>query len=398
MLPSTDNGLRPRGDAMIRIGILEYFRNLKRNICLSAVFSCLALVVVSLVSLYQQEREALEPFRIICENTDYMLPDLNGGVDLDSDEIDSVCRMYRTVMDTTAGKITGYIYEAWIYDNWAPRLAEGKWISEADTEEVSVVIGGLTDGFSAGDELTLGNGLNCRITGILQKDTEIIWKESGFYDSTLHENYSGYFGVPEVTGKSGIYCILSMEDASKAGVSITPEGGWCFLGFREGLGEEEKEELAAGLFESNGAVGLTTGEFMSASENQFAKKTLGLRGISLIGFFLALILNAAASFVTIRESLRIYGIYRILGACRFQCGCIFYCNIIGIAAAALVFYKAEEAALVFSAEQGKLIFTAGSGTPVLMGMLLLFMLIPVIGLVICFRGKYPLRMLREEMS
>lgn len=383
---------------MIRAGWLEYLRNLKRNLVLSLIVSVMAVVIVSLGSLYRQERSRMKPFQFLFDKADYVIPENNFGELPEDSAVETTYQMYRTNLDTSQGFITGYVYESWVYENWSPRLAEGTWISGASEEDLSIVIGGLTEGYSVGDTISLENGISCRIIGILAKDTEIIWKESGSYSSVLQASYNGYFGVPEISGKSGIYCILSREDAGRLNVPLTPSGGWSILAFRDDLTEAEKNAEEDTLFEATNEMGRPMSDFRIASEKQLSKKISGLLGISLVGGFLVLLLTGISTFVTIKESLKLYGIYRILGAGRLQCGLISYGNPMGILLVAAVCYRAEVLLISHFANRLNLIFKPGTGTGMLIGMCVLFLLSPIFGLVICFHKKYPLEMIREELS
>lgn len=382
---------------MAKLCCMEYLRNIKNNLVLSLILSIMGIVIVSVMMMYEYEYGKAAPFLEGAKGADYFVM-YQGGENFDNiPEIAEQFCVEKAKVGIGGQDADAYVYGEWIYKYWQPRLKEGKWITDNTNSEIGVVIGGITDGYSLGDRISLDSGITCKITGILQNDAEILWRDADGYDMYDHNNYSGFFSAPVVSGEQGIYLILSDKSASMIGLSSTPFGNWCILSLDKSIAKEKKEELESVWGLKNEDSGrITYKSFKMESKKQLNKKIGGLAPLALGSFTLLVMVVGFANYVTVKTGMRVYRIYHLLGAKTRNCALIVYGNTIGIVLVSAFFYYLEEKLLTALARDNNYVMGLQGGHQYATLMYILFLIVPGGLLVALFAGKSPMELVRGE--
>lgn len=381
---------------MGRVCCMEYFRNFGRNLFLSIVLAVMGLIIVSVVSLYRYEYGKAAPFLRLSEKADYYVIE-QGGSDISN--VPGVSKwlcMKKASLKLGDVDLIVYLYDSWLYRYWAPRMREGKWIAEPHGTKIGVVLGGMTKSYSVGDCLQLNNGMVCEVIGILQENTEIFWKESNGADMYIQNSYIGYFMAPQIVGKSGIYAIMSLEDAEKAGIQGNSCGNFGIAFFEQKLTKAEREKKCEELAEIVDGAGVRYENFLKESKKQLQKKAGGLLPFALVALTLTLLVIGYTNYFTIKEGMGVYRIYHLIGASKKKCIIIAYANAVGVVVISLVFYYIGQQLLQkFAQKNDYVISLQGSGGYVL-EMYILFLILPGIMLLGMLAGRTPMEIVRGE--
>jgi len=192
-----------------------------------------------------------------------------------------------------------------------------------------------------------------------------------------------------------VFGILSKEDANRAKLSQTPES-WRIMKFDAELENEQKSKLSNSIFSRNENVGMSYMKFLAESKLQESKNTSGLRGISITGMILVLMLNVVSIYVVTKENMAIYGIYSLIGAGRKKIVGITYFNVCGTVICSLVMYRLCSGLLSAIARKMNLVFSVENGICFVLLIYLLLLITPLLSLCICFFGKTPVEIIRGE--
>ncbi len=384
---------------MIKLAIYDYIRYLRRSVVTAAFMAVLCLVIVCLHSLFQYEYGKYKPYRDISEYVDYYISYRNGFFESDYDCVEQVYYMYQTRFKIGGESITAYVYDEWIYGNWTPRLREGEWLSKTEDGVMQIVLGGVVDEHHVGEEYIAEHYLGevpVQVIGILQADTEIIWSTSESYDGTAADNYLWQYKVPEITGNSGMYALMTREDAERYGLSYSPSGSWVLLRFRDGMTEEEITEVSLDIYANNEKCGTSMEKFMATSREMMLDRIFRYLPLTFIGLVLTLMVIVSTSMIHVREAGPIYSIYYLTGASKRKCYIIALGNVFGTIAMSALFYIVLRAQLLLYAQKNNLTLSLVGTNRYAVILYTSFALFMMLNFYVCMHKQSALKMLKEN--
>lgn len=394
---------------MTTLTLFEFFRNTIKNMLIALFLAILCLMITVMYSMASYEYGKFAPFKNL---------DINGyflGMTMifdtsDEDEYLSSIKVenYKDVEEVysvSAGSlfvddsgVTAYSYDRWIWENWRARLKSGRWFTESgiDSEELEIVLGGDTSQYSVGSKMTmLGKDGNIvlRVIGILQDDTEIMYKDGYNYYET---NYEGMYTVPEV-GEGQIFAIMQSEAAEKRGISLYNPCEWVIWKYSDKLSDEEADALTREINIKVSGMGKTYSDFVDESAVIARQKVMTYLPTIIISILLVLTALYCIAYVNVQNGSRYYSIYYLVGASKRQCNIIAISYMITTIVLSVIMYIMLGMGFETYARAHNIMYSFVTG-PKLMsaGLYLVFAIFLSVCLYAAMRKRSPLDMLRNQ--
>lgn len=381
---------------MIRLAAYDFVRYLKRNLITAVFMAILCLIIICLYSLFRYEYGMYKPYQEIGEYADYFVAVRNEFDASEYDCIEQVYTVYQTSIMVDEVRVTAYVYDAWIYSNWEPRIKEGKWLTGNEVGAVQVVLGGITDNCNVDEIYTMDGNIPLKIVGLLQEETKVIWSTSNSVTRAEAMIYLGQYKVPEISGASGMYALITREDADRYGLSYSKTGAWEILRFREGMTEEEKEEVCVQIYAQTNQYGCSWESFIEPSRELFAVQLYGYLPLIVISLLLILLIVFTTSLISTREASAVYSIYYLTGASKQSCYLIALGNVFGTIAMSALFYAVLRAQLLLYAQKNNLTLSLVGTNRYAVILYVSFALFMMWNLYVCMHKQSALKMLKEN--
>ena len=326
---------------MIRLGIDEFVRNIKRNIPVIIQISGVLVLLVLIISIYEvQTRMGFSVMDYIDDTGVYV--ELSGdisNVDVLTNKLDKVNEilyarqsMGMAVVQKEKDKRDSFICSS--YDEnvvkYQPRLKSGVWYTEAEKEEglINIVIAENNKGYDLGDILELAcieadggeHYIKCRVVGTVYKDTMLFGINNTY--TYLNPSYLDLFASvndnePEDDGMFGtlgdaytnVYGVMSQEDMINS--RIWSRIGKVYIDFEDDITEEE---LQANLKKLPTTGMAQTSKLMAENSRIILfQKIGGIMILLIVLIALSIISIVSSSEVNFIYERRNYGIYFITG-------------------------------------------------------------------------------------
>lgn len=319
---------------MIRLGIDEFIRNIKRNVMIIIQLTAIFILSVLIVSVYDSQTRMSNAVMKYIDDTGVYYNGLgnDASVMTDGELIQNIVKVENIIhpIMTSASEFEGDIlkaeFELVSYDqnkiNYVPLLKNGKWYDKADREEglINVVISENSLGYSVGDVIEVDfykwNGekikLKLNITGTVYEKTMLFgvggtWSNDN--NSYLDMYSSKYDYSAGILGVENIVAVMSGEDIKKYDLQyIVPKG---IIDFEDDITDEEMDSNKEFL---KSVCDIT--DTASMAENSGKILFNKLSGIVIVFIVLCIITLTSiicSGAVTFLYERRNYGIYFITG-------------------------------------------------------------------------------------
>ncbi len=384
---------------MLRLSVSDFLRYLWRNIITALLMAILCLVVVCLCTLFRIEYGKYKPFHELSKKADYYIMNRMAMSNTEFDFVEEMYTAYKGRIELNGEILWVYIYDSWVYENWSPRLRSGKWLSEEDTGPIRLVLGGIADNHVPGEQYRLPDyqgGAEVTVVGVLQPETEILWSDVESFNSADDLKYDMRYAPPEINTSSGLYGIISKQDADRYGIDYSQTGAWMIYQFREGLNAEEREAAQLRLYEESDRLGRTMEDFMEVSTQRVLERVGGYLPLAGMAILLILCILYATSLIYVRESSPIYAVYYLSGAAKRTCYVISMGNAIGTIGLSVLFYLVLASRIRLYMQEQNIAFDL-KGTGMFAAMLYVgFAVCMMLNQCLCMRKRSPLQVFRNN--
>ena len=388
---------------MTTLALFEFFRNTLKNILIALFLAILCLMLTVMYSIVSYEYGKFKPFKSLDIDKGYFVGSkLGGGTEMvdvrDFEGVEATYFVSSGMVFIGENSVTAYSYEKWIWKAWHARLKSGHWFTEAGagSEELEVIIGGKNPGYSSGDTVkaqTQTGEVTLRVIGVLQDDTEIMYREG--YNS-FEMNYEGMYQTPEIVDEQ-MFILMQSESAGKKGVALHNACLWEIWKYSDDLSDKETEELtksiASGIFNSGKAYS----RFMEESSDIAAQKVTAYIPAMMVSFFLTLIALYCIASINVSDGSRYYSVYYLVGASKRQCRIIALSYTVITVFMSIIMYIILGLTLETYARAHNLMYSFVAG-PKLMaaGLYIVFAAFLSVCLYLAMRKRSPLDMLRSQ--
>lgn len=393
---------------MKKLALFEFFRSIVKNVLIALFLAALCLLITVLYSLTDYEYGKIAPFKSLDIKNGFFfgsnyIADMQEGDDFqvnpeNYEGIEAVYKINAGFLSTETDSIQMYAYNRWVWDNWQGRLKSGSWFTESgiDSEEIEIVIGGETSEYSVGDLIYViekDNYIPLRIIGVLQDNTEILYREGYNY---YENNYQGMYSVPNVE-EGKFFVLMQTEAAEKSEFSLYNPCMWEIWEYSDELSEKEAEELTNQLYVKVSGTGKTYDEFMAESEEISSRKVMTYVPTIVVSFILVLAALYCIAYVNVQNNSRYYSIYYLVGASRKKCNILAISYMVITVVLSVIMYVILGVGFEAYARTKNIMYSFVTGPKVLAGVLyLVFAVFLSVCLYMAMRKRTPLDMLRGQ--
>lgn len=319
---------------MIRLGIDEFIRNIKRNIMIIIQLMAIFILAVFIVSVYDSQTRMSNAVMKYIDDTGvyYNATGKDASVMTDEELLENLEKVENIVhtIQTNASEYEGdkiiTSFDIVAYDEnlveYIPELSAGKWHDKEKKKEgvINVVVSENAHGYTVGDVIevvgynTLGEDVNIKINivGTVNEKRMLFgnggsWKSSNnsYFDmfSSAVDNTGGVVGVPN------IMTVVSEEDIKKYDLQyIVPKG---IIDFEDDITQEEMDSNKEFL---KNVCDITDTESMAENSGKILfNKISGIVIVFIVLCIITLTSIVCSGAVTFLYERRNYGIYFITG-------------------------------------------------------------------------------------
>ncbi len=387
---------------MRQLALYDFLRHMKRNLFVAGLLAALSLLLVSVYSLLRYEYDRYKPFEELGIKNGFWIgadPELPPDSFIEElaewQGVAHFYTVYQSGMMVNGEYIKLYIYENWSWENWRGRLREGTWFEEKDldSEVMQIIFGGNDNPFVAGELYSCsinGQQSGCKVKGIMQPDTEIMFNNSYTIDNV---GYDACYMVPE----DGVYGLLQKEVADAHGFYSYPTCVWTFVEYEENISAEEADALDKQINHRLMSGGCTYRIFLNKSQELMKERVLAYFPFMAIGAALVLASLLVAAFINVEKGSKYYKVYYLVGGSKQKCFWIACGNVLGTIAVSGLFYVLLRMLLQMFTRRNNILFSLTAGANLLAaGLYLLFALFMGLCMYFAMKKNSPLELLRKH--
>ena len=319
---------------MIRLGIDEFIRNIKRNIMIVVQLTAILILSILIVSVYDSQTRMSNAVMKYIDDTGVYYNATGKDASVMTDEelmenlekVENIVHTIQTDVSEYEGDKIITSFDIVAYDEniveYIPELSAGKWHDKANKKEgfINAIVSENAHGYSVGDVIevvgynTLGEEVNIKlnIVGTVSEKRMLFgnggsWKSSdnSYLDmfSSAFDNTGGVVGVPN------IMTVVSVEDIKKYDLYyIVPKG---IIDFKDDIADEEMDSNKEFL---KSVCDITdTASMAENSDKILFNKLSGIVIVFIVLCIITLTSIICSGAVTFLYERRNYGIYFITG-------------------------------------------------------------------------------------
>lgn len=393
---------------MKKLALFEFFRSTVKNMLIALFLAALCLLITVMYSVVSYEYGKIAPFKNLNISEGYFLgitfieeteEQESGKMNAENFEgVEAVYQISACSFFNAEISISAYVYDEWVWKNWRGRLKSGSWFTEsgAKSDEIEIIIGGDTAGYSVGDRIKVfGNNedITLRIIGILQDNTEILYKDGYNY---YEMNYQGMYTVPTVN-EGEIFALAQSEAVERAELSLYNPCMWEIWKYSDSLSDEEAEALTREIHTKIQGAGKIYSTFLEKSEKLATQKVMTYVPTIAVSFLLMLAALYCIAYVNVQTGSRYYSIYYLTGASKRQCNIIALSYMVITIIMSVIMFIILGIGFETYARNNNIMYSFVTGPKLLAaGLYLVFALFLSLCLYMAMRKRSPLELLRTR--
>lgn len=331
--------------AYIKLGFLEFIRNLKMNFLIVLEMAVLISVSVFTVSTLMSQLKYYLPLSDYLSEKGFYLWAENIASHLDqgdyletvsdikskSDKIEKVCAFSRFNGSLIGKKYdvntSGIAYNTDLINLYKPLMQEGKWLSEVPQSKdvLNIVVSENNSGINVGDEyeILLDNGesnktVKAKVVGKTVDGAKIFYRAGSDMNSyTAEDFYKSIYFNPQLSESA--YIIADQNQLDEFGVR-TYLSKTAFIKLYDSTSDSEVSDIKS-IFRKSG--GITEGQKVKENSLKDVKTNLIYLLPIIAGTLIFTVVTAVCmSAINAKNQLRNYGIYYVCGSRWKQCSLI----------------------------------------------------------------------------
>lgn len=318
---------------MIRLGINEFIRNIKRNIMVILQLTAILILSVLMVSVYDAQTRMSRAVMKYIDDTGIYYTYKFGATQLSDEElsgkltgVESIIHANETGAGVHKGERLIASFSLLSYDeekvNYRPPLKTGRWYDSVKEEEgvINVVVAENSMGYSTGDVIEVeghrkdSGKLSLKITGTVY-DKTMLFGGNG-WSSDNNNSYLNLFTTQYelkqgdyLRGAPDIYAVMSEENVQKYGFYTNALKG--IIDLKDDITEKEMDENKEILKEN--CMVTDTASMEQNSEKILFNKLGGISVVFVVLLLITITSIICSGAVTFLYERRNYGIYFITG-------------------------------------------------------------------------------------